>query len=629
MVVSFIPIDNDLKSQNLDGFNVLHVDETTTSNTYIPPPSMGVEYREVDIQVNFRNDFGTWPAAAMGAFEFAVDIWENTLTSTEVIEIDAFFAILGPGVLGGAAAVSSEANFASAEPRENDVAYPSALANKLAHNDLNPSDPDIECFFQRDFSWSATGINWYFGTDGMTPANQIDFVTVILHELCHGLGFASSVRQQSGTIRYEIDGNPNIYDLFLLDGTATRLIDLATPSTALTNFATSQDLFWDGINAVDANASTNPMIHAPTPFEPGSSISHWDEVTYPPGHANSLMTPQLGLAEAIHDPGMITEGLMHDIGWDLDISTGIEDELKLTDGPSILDLGDSFTYSARFIDEPPTSFLSMFDWKMELLHQDGKYIVRADDDVTPFDWNDQMPFFIPPLVWSRNADNTIKGYVTVSGTDSDGIYHEAQMVIGVRYAPNPPLVQLTSTDCSHNEITFFSAGTTEYEIFYDNDQSGAPYDGTDAVGGNSGGGNHKSFGNTYTLKASNHPYYISVRATNQFGTSNYGNEISTSDECVSLALPDDEPEIKDEEALEVVSVSPNPFLHSFIFSRPKKHDTLGELVIQNRLGQTLFRVPIQEKVSEQKIDLSTQPSGIYFLSYWYKGKKQLFKLVKI
>jgi hypothetical protein len=50
-------------------------------------------------------------------------------------------------------------------------------------------------------------------------------------------------------------------------------------------------------------------------WQQGSSYSHLDEATYPAGNANSLMTPQLSSAEAIHSPGPITQALFKSIGW--------------------------------------------------------------------------------------------------------------------------------------------------------------------------------------------------------------------------------------------------------------------------------------------------------------------------
>jgi len=42
---------------------------------------------------------------------------------------------------------------------------------------------------------------------------------------------------------------------------------------------------------------------------------------YPAGNPNSLMTPQIGAREAIHDPGPITRGIFEDIGWSVGPTT--------------------------------------------------------------------------------------------------------------------------------------------------------------------------------------------------------------------------------------------------------------------------------------------------------------------
>jgi hypothetical protein len=58
-----------------------------------------------------------------------------------------------------------------------------ATTNKLANTDHNPGLADINATF------SSSHPDWYFGTGDSTPINKIDFVSVVLHELGHGLGF--------------------------------------------------------------------------------------------------------------------------------------------------------------------------------------------------------------------------------------------------------------------------------------------------------------------------------------------------------------------------------------------------------------------------------------------------------
>src|ERR1044071_7699668 len=68
--------------------------------------------------------------------------------------------------------------------------YGSALPDKRAGHDLDSTSPDINAQFSSDF-------NFYLGVDNNHGA-QNDLVTVLLHELAHGLGFQNFVSEASG-----------------------------------------------------------------------------------------------------------------------------------------------------------------------------------------------------------------------------------------------------------------------------------------------------------------------------------------------------------------------------------------------------------------------------------------------
>ncbi|MGB3776460.1 MAG: choice-of-anchor D domain-containing protein, partial [Leeuwenhoekiella sp.] len=244
---------------------------------------------------------------ASAAFQFALDIWATQVVSAVPIKVFADFADLGQGVLASAGPAYNVTNFPGA-PEQN-VLYPAALANSIAGEALFP-DEDYDLIVNL-----GNGIPWYFGTDGNTPAGLYDFVTVALHEAGHGLGFTTVRSYNAGTASLRSGGNPSVYGLFMELGDGTPLLDLPDPSTELGDAFTGGDLFMGGTFAVAALAGERPELYAPSTWQGGSSLAHWDEVTFPAGDPNSLMTPQVGSAESNFDIGDITRGLFKDMGW--------------------------------------------------------------------------------------------------------------------------------------------------------------------------------------------------------------------------------------------------------------------------------------------------------------------------
>jgi large repetitive protein len=262
-------------------------------------------------QVNYDAGFNANPSAK-AAFQRAVDIWSTQITSSVPITVDASFAALDPGVLGSAGASYVSRNFSGA-PRSN-TWYPAPLAAKLRGSNSNPGTAMITAQF------SSTA-NWYYGTDGNTPGGQSDFVSVVLHEIGHGLGFSGSGELNSliGSIGYgNTTVSPDVFDVSVVDGTGLSVLSLTSPSATLGALFVSGNLYWNGTNGVAGNGGTRPKLYAPTTWQGGSSYSHLDESTYAAGNANSLMTPAISGGESIHDPGPITRGMFQDMGWTID-----------------------------------------------------------------------------------------------------------------------------------------------------------------------------------------------------------------------------------------------------------------------------------------------------------------------
>src|SRR5262249_22655467 len=133
---------------------------------------------------------------AQAAFQAAVDIWQTQVSSSVPMVVTAVFKDLGStGLLGQAGPTTSFANFSASA--SSNTWYPIPIVNKIALSDFNGTTEEIHAEF------NSTRSDWYFGTDGNTPVNQIDFESVVLHELGHGLGFlgTGTVSAGLGTVR--------------------------------------------------------------------------------------------------------------------------------------------------------------------------------------------------------------------------------------------------------------------------------------------------------------------------------------------------------------------------------------------------------------------------------------------
>ena len=304
---------------------VILLADPSTSSLRIPPPAQfsGLRAENATITVFYYpngasdlwgNSCQTWPAQAQTALDYAASIWESLITSTVPIKINACYANLPAPALGGASARYYLLGGAH---------HPMALANAKTGVDQNGTLPEIDAVF-------TVTSTWYFGTDGIPGTGQYDFPSVVLHEICHGLGFAGSMSWDNGTPPAECTGGtaghgcwgggtlfPFRYDQFTENGSDQSLLDTGTfpnPSAALGTQLTGGDLFFDGLHARQANGGDAPELYAPGTWKPGSSYSHLAESFN--GTLNDLMTYSIGKEQSNHDPGPVAIGILQDLDWD-------------------------------------------------------------------------------------------------------------------------------------------------------------------------------------------------------------------------------------------------------------------------------------------------------------------------
>lgn len=279
-------------------------------SSYIEPPSeyfnrlKSATIKKPTIEVTYSG----FSYEAQQAFQYAVDIWKNLIYTPVPIRIKANWQSLSKGVLGSCGPSNYYKNFNSTE-RWN-CYYPVVLVEKMLGEEVNGVDQyDLTASFNKDFN------NWYFGIDGNTPAQKYDFVSTVLHELAHGLGFSGFFTSTSGKGGYGSEGISAVFDQFVIDKDNNKLVDTSifpNPSIKLNLAFTSG---WLEFYTKLVNNKL-PRLYAPSTWDDGSSIYHLDDSSYPAGDPNSLMTPYTGMGEAIHFPGPNALSIMYDMGWE-------------------------------------------------------------------------------------------------------------------------------------------------------------------------------------------------------------------------------------------------------------------------------------------------------------------------
>jgi autotransporter-associated beta strand protein len=174
-----------------------------------------------------------------------------------------------------------------------------------------------DCTFQ--FDTNAASTSWNFGT-GAPTSGQIDFRTVITHELGHALGFCPSYSSSNDSWGncWGTASSPSGYagqlglanwDRLLVDDAGNHPANAGTGTPGNFN-QVANPVWFAGANAA-AYYGGNVPVYAPNPYQSGSSLSHLDETRLP----NALMSPSLAPGQVVRQPTRLEWEMMKDLGW--------------------------------------------------------------------------------------------------------------------------------------------------------------------------------------------------------------------------------------------------------------------------------------------------------------------------
>jgi hypothetical protein len=265
---------------------------------------------------------GTAPAGLSNALNFAAQRWTNYLTITVPVKVNIFFVNSASLPFSAITLANGRTNFAGA-PVSNFI-YPSSLANQLAAAELNAGEFDMDIYVN-------LATNYYFGT-GKPAANQSDFISTIMHEIGHGLGFYSSGYVNSSNIGsfgnvpasalfplatsfpwHGQDGYPSIYDKFIMKPSQSNLVNIApNNSSTLGDSIKYRSNYFNGPTYANAaNGGTPVRLSGGT----GAYTLGVDLLHIHASICNSLMSYCWGNGDTVRMPAAWEMGILKEIGW--------------------------------------------------------------------------------------------------------------------------------------------------------------------------------------------------------------------------------------------------------------------------------------------------------------------------
>lgn len=195
-----------------------------------------------------------------------------------------------------------------------DVAYPLSLATHLNGAPFATSSPlpdhEVSATFNEIFPFD-------FRTTGPSEPGEFGLFELGVHETLHGLGFTSAL-SEDGT--FSTSWRHYIFDEFIQydgdgDGMGTPIHQLS--ESVRETLVTSGKLYFNGPQASANNPhepGKPPRLYAPTEYNSGSSISHFDTPTYA-SFAEAMTHAAGAFEQGAIGVSLMTAGVLADLGY--------------------------------------------------------------------------------------------------------------------------------------------------------------------------------------------------------------------------------------------------------------------------------------------------------------------------
>lgn len=153
------------------------------------------------------------------------------------------------------------------------------------------------------------GYTWDYTTSA--PGGSFSFRSVVLHELTHALGFSSMLAADGSGLNGNTDGDVyTTFDSFLETAGGTALIAAGGDFTESTVGSLTSEVYFNGANANALNGGNRVRVHTPGTFNPGSSLSHLDNL-----FTNDVMLSGIAAGQNRLAWSAVDVGILRDLGY--------------------------------------------------------------------------------------------------------------------------------------------------------------------------------------------------------------------------------------------------------------------------------------------------------------------------
>ncbi len=257
-----------------------------------------------------------WTAQQRTDVQAGIAAWDSTIANQpgRQVVMHLFWENMGGSTLGG-----------SYSPSNGDGTNAWTYGEHVWRDGVNYQGPWDGWDTQISYDVDAASYGWNFGA-GAPGVNEIDFRSVVTHEIGHSIGFYDTyypLPYDDWGNTWGTDADPyawagyeglTAWDQNLVDdgGNRPEIDSKGTPG----NFGQTDDpVYWDGAEAVTYYGDQVP-IYAPKPFQSGSSLAHLDgSLVEGAGFPAPLMGPFITLGEMNRAPTDLEWAMMRDMGW--------------------------------------------------------------------------------------------------------------------------------------------------------------------------------------------------------------------------------------------------------------------------------------------------------------------------